>query len=351
MSDSCDTFNISSSRSTKGPMKTDTTVTPPSEVSCAAPAAVGPPARTEGGSSRLINLVGRRFGRLVVVSRAENDRCGHLRWHVKCDCGEERVVQGSNLRSGHTTSCGCFSHEQASLQHLDDLTGRRFGRLVVVSRAENDRRGNARWHVKCGCGEERVVSGAHLRSGNTTSCGCRRREQASLQHLDDLTSRRFGRLVVVSRAGNSRRGKARWRVKCDCCEERVISGDNLRSGHTTSCGCYNREVLSAQRGDKHPSWKPELTQEDRDRRRLGTPTNLAGRVLAQQIRCRDRATCLVCGAPNSTHVHHLQPWAAHRDLRYNPANLVTLCKECHYQFHQLYGKDADLNDLEDYLKP
>ena len=168
--------------------------------------------------------------------------------------------------------------------------------------------------------------------------------------LIDLTGRRFGRLVVVSRAENDRCGPLRWHVKCDCGEERVVQGDNLRSGHTTSCGCHHREMLSARRGDKSPTWNPKLTQKDRDGRRLGTPANFAWKALAQQIRRRDRATCLACGE-HGTHVHHLEPWAPNRKLRYNPANLVALCKECHYQFHQLYGNDADLDDFEDYLKP
>ena len=251
-------------------MKTDATIPPPPEVSSAESSAVGLPART-GGGTRFINLAGRRFGRLVVVSRAENDSRDAARWHVKCDCGEERIVLGTSLRSGVTASCGCYKREQTSLRRLVDLTGRRFGRWVVLSRAENDRRGHPRWHVKCDCGKACVIPGANLRSGTTTSCGCYSREQAALCHLVSLTGRRFGRLVVVSRAENTRWGEARWHVKCDCGEERIVAGGNLRSGTTTSCGCFRREAMSAKRGDKNPSWKPELTQEDRDRSRLGTP--------------------------------------------------------------------------------
>ena len=330
-------------------MKTDATIPPPPEVSSAESSAVGLPART-GGGTRFINLAGRRFGRLVVVSRAENDSRGAARWHVKCDCGEERIVLGTSLRSGVTASCGCYKREQTSLRRLVDLTGRRFGRWVVLSRAENDRRGHPRWHVKCDCGKACVIPGANLRSGTTTSCGCYSREQAALCHLVSLTGRRFGRLVVVSRAENTRWGEARWHVKCDCGEERIVAGGNLRSGTTTSCGCFRREAMSAKRGDKNPSWKPELTQEDRDRSRLGTPTNAKWQTVSQKVRCRDHATCLVCGE-HGTHVHHLEPWAFDRDLRYDPANLATLCKECHVQFHYLYGYDADLEDFENYLKP
>ena len=49
--------------------------------------------------------------------------------------------------------------------------------------------------------------------------------------------------------------------------------------------------------------------------------------------------------------HHILPWAQCKELRYDPANLVTLCKECHGQLHFLYGWDCDLDDFEEFLKP
>jgi hypothetical protein len=59
---------------------------------------------------------------------------------------------------------------------LVDLTGRRFGRLLVLERAENDPHGNARFRCLCVCGNETTVRGASLRAGATKSCGCLNRE-------------------------------------------------------------------------------------------------------------------------------------------------------------------------------
>lgn len=61
---------------------------------------------------KLINLVDRRFGRLVVIERAD-DKNGHVRWRCKCDCGKECIVHGSSLKSGNTTSCGCYRTENS----------------------------------------------------------------------------------------------------------------------------------------------------------------------------------------------------------------------------------------------
>jgi len=58
----------------------------------------------------LIDLTGKRFGRLTVLSRAEN--AGNMsRWLCECDCGNQTIVYGNNLRRGYTQSCGCYRHE------------------------------------------------------------------------------------------------------------------------------------------------------------------------------------------------------------------------------------------------
>lgn len=57
----------------------------------------------------------------------------------------------------------------------NDLTGQRFGRLVVTERAENKYIGKkvyVYWKCRCDCGKEKNIRGAHLKSGAVVSCGC-----------------------------------------------------------------------------------------------------------------------------------------------------------------------------------
>lgn len=66
------------------------------------------------------NEVGRRYGRLWVTGRANNDKYGRAKWHVLCACGNTASVLGVHLRSGHTESCGCLQKErllQANVTH------------------------------------------------------------------------------------------------------------------------------------------------------------------------------------------------------------------------------------------
>ena len=67
--------------------------------------------------SRLIDLTGQRFGRLYVLGRDEN-HFGHpyrreAFWWCQCSCPEHTKISvcGTALRSGHTTSCGCYQRE------------------------------------------------------------------------------------------------------------------------------------------------------------------------------------------------------------------------------------------------
>lgn len=58
-------------------------------------------------------MVGQRFGRLVVLKRDGNSSNGGARWLCQCDCGKICTVDGTRLRSGITSSCGCLRAEIA----------------------------------------------------------------------------------------------------------------------------------------------------------------------------------------------------------------------------------------------
>jgi hypothetical protein len=78
-------------------------------------------------SPRFQDLTGRRFGRLTVIAFAGR-RPSHVLWRCRCDCGQETTVQAGGLRSGHTTSCGCFHREQLSARsttHGQNRPGKR----------------------------------------------------------------------------------------------------------------------------------------------------------------------------------------------------------------------------------
>ncbi len=64
------------------------------------------------------DLTDKIFGKLRVLSRAENDRRNYVQWNCKCKCGKETVVRSNALIQKHTGSCGCYGREQRLLRNL-----------------------------------------------------------------------------------------------------------------------------------------------------------------------------------------------------------------------------------------
>ena len=67
--------------------------------------------------------------------------------------------------------------------------------------------------------------------------------------FNDLTGQRFGRLVVVERAGryvspNRKQTHSTWLCKCDCGNSTIVRANQLRSGGTQSCGCLHKETFT-----------------------------------------------------------------------------------------------------------
>ena len=69
------------------------------------------------------------------------------------------------------------------MSKLNNLIGRKFGRLTVIERCGSTPNKAAKWLCKCDCGNVRVIQGCHLTSGATSSCGCYQKEVASKSNI------------------------------------------------------------------------------------------------------------------------------------------------------------------------
>lgn len=72
--------------------------------------------------SRLIDLTGERYGKLVVIKRVENDKNGASMWECQCDCGNKKIVRGNSLKRGNTKSCGCLVVKPPNTKHGESGT-------------------------------------------------------------------------------------------------------------------------------------------------------------------------------------------------------------------------------------
>ena len=193
-------------------------------------------------SGREQNLIGQKFGRLTVIKQHEDKpKNGILKWECLCECGNICIVSTKSLqrKDNPTVSCGCIKRE------YDDLVGKRFGMLTVISQEPDaiTESGNKhrRWKCKCDCGGIIISQESNLKSGASRHCGCMTYFNKSRSRTEDICGKRFGKLtaIKISKTIKDKYGKNinYWLCECDCGKLAEVSIGHLKSGHTTSCGC------------------------------------------------------------------------------------------------------------------
>ena len=134
------------------------------------------------------------------------------------------------------------------MSKLIDLTGQDFGYWHVIKRGENTPSGQARWLCHCTLCDKttKLVSGAHLRSGRSTCCGCNKMEKMRQASIKNEQGKIYGFLYVereATKEENPRPDKQSvyWNCTCLKCGRKnvIVCGDYLRNGNTKSCGCIN----------------------------------------------------------------------------------------------------------------
>lgn len=185
---------------------------------------------------KILDLVGQRFGKLVVIKIDHISESKHTYFLCRCDCGNETITQGSNLKNGAVKSCGCLKNK------IVDLTGQKFGELTVLKfshMGEVGRKGKKASYFlcKCDCGNEVLRSGNNLSKGNTVSCGCSK--------VLDLKGRKIGKLTVLELTGQRvDRGSKVWKCICECGNICYRSAARLNHDKVHSCGCDTFEIKS-----------------------------------------------------------------------------------------------------------
>jgi hypothetical protein len=125
-----------------------------------------------------------RFGRLTVLHRVSNDAANRVRLHCKCECGMECDVRLSDLRAGHTKSCGCL--RRVTIGHrLGKIQLQRFGNLRVLGKAEEVHQTTAstEWVTFCDyCGQMVIATSSQLHRGKRL-CPCLKTTYSSWRNM------------------------------------------------------------------------------------------------------------------------------------------------------------------------
>jgi len=171
--------------------------------------------------------------------------------------------------------------------------------------------------IDCGIQQTKTLRQA-LRTKRCKKCSRRAQQRPDLSGKNNP-------MYGISHPGIKGESHYNWKggkPKCLDCGKQL--GDR-RSEFCRSC---------TQRGDRNPYYNPTLTQQERILQR-NTPEH---REWAKAIKVRDSFKCQVCFRNMKLQAHHLSSYSTAPDLRYSLQNGVTLCKDCHIEFHLLYKK-------------
>lgn len=184
---------------------------------------------------------GDRLGKrkILFIEEKGHDNNNKRLGRFQCpDCDStEWITRVSDVANNKSKRClNCKPQAQSGLNNsiFQDLTGKRYGNLLVLGLAEADKQKKHKniWKCECQCTDKNIVyvSTNQLNFKNITSCGCGRRK--------DLTGKRFGKLIALyptERRTNNQ--SVIWHCKCDCGNDCEYSVDRLERGEAVSCGC------------------------------------------------------------------------------------------------------------------
>ena len=304
------------------------------------------------------DLTGMKFGRLTVISINEEES-NKLRgksqykaryWNCICDCGNECIASGGDLKSGDKQSCGCLCKEKTSEKNKKDMRGKKFGKLTVLKENGKNKYGEILWDCECECGNICTVSGTLLRNGHTKSCGCIKIDRLKSLWDDDEYRKNMSELATERniemwkdeefKKTLKEKIKKSWEDE----ERRKVASEATRKQWE------DEEFRKMNSGENSPLYNHDLTEEERKERENGarSPESIKW---SKQVKIKANYVCDCCGKSGGNLVsHHLNCRKYFKEQRYDINNGVCLCEECHKEFHRLMGGYKIKCTKEDYEK-
>jgi hypothetical protein len=172
----------------------------------------------------LFDLTGEKFGNLTVIGFADSSagfQYKNAHWKCRCDCGKEVVFSSASLRKGSHESCGCS--KKAVQFAVTDLSGLRFGKLVVIAYVGTKSR-HSTWLCKCDCGKEVSFNEQSLKNGKVKSCGCLWKKSEKEKRL-------------TRQLQDARRRDRKHGTMSDITLEDINLLESIQSSRCVSCGC------------------------------------------------------------------------------------------------------------------
>ena len=197
------------------------------------------------------------------------------------------------LKQKYQFTCNSCASIIGAKDKVRDLTGQKFGRLLVLELDYKKPGIESYWKVQCDCGTMKTIGARSIKKGTVISCGCYSKEITQTIRIPKLIEK-------------------------------------------------NKKSI----GENHPNWDPTKSNKERYIQRKFETTTLRNKTFE-----RDKYTCQCCNKTNTVlNAHHILPFSKYLELRFDINNLITLCKLCHTSYHSKYKKDINLETLNKFKK-
>lgn len=167
---------------------------------------------------KIENLIGKRFGRLVVLYPKERKPCEKAYWICQCDCGKTTIVNDYKLKTGHTKSCGCLKYRQNRYEICGDITYGYTSKGVqfVFDTEDLPKIKDFYWNTNCGY--------------ITTDKGFTKLHRVIMDCPNDL---------VVDHINHDRKDNRKQNLRI-CKQSENIKNQKLRNNNTSGCAGVRR---------------------------------------------------------------------------------------------------------------
>ena len=244
-----------------------------------------------------ITIIGKRFGKLLVKKTETRKISKYTRRYCMClcDCGNTKWIRVDALLRGAAKTCGCI------------FTGK------ITVQCSN-------------CGKDLKRWRSEIFSRRYCNKECKSEWQCKNFKEENHPNYRGGKIAKVC-------------LTCNKDFEVFPKDDKQRF---CSSKCYGK-YLSTLSGGETSNWKGGYTQAERR-----IPEY---RIWRLSVIKRDFDTCQKCGESNVwLNAHHIKPFHSHEEDRLDIDNGLTLCNDCHCDFHSKYGKiNFNRDNLIEYL--
>lgn len=272
-----------------------------------------------------------------------------------CSCGNESIITYDHFSQGHRCKkCGYKKCGDKQRYKYDEVfTYFKDNNCILLSTEYMNNR--TPLDFICECGNESTTTFDSFKRGcRCKTCGIKKNTESRRRSYDTVKTifESKGCKLLSNEYINNH---TQLHYICSCGNENWITLSDFMNNHDCrECGnlkisIFNKTEREYIRGEDHPNWDHSIPQEEREKNRWLTEQ----KIWRKDVYERDCYTCQCCGdnSGGNLQAHHLDGYDWCEGSRWDIDNGITLCEDCHKNFHIIYGYGLNTKEqFDEYME-